>query len=95
MPGELFYVPAENASLMTPDALAIMLRQGGMRCKVERNDAGEVDIVLDADDTALLLTVDDGFVSGIVVDATFVDDRAKSPRVCEMLESLGWFREDE
>jgi hypothetical protein len=95
MPGELFYVPAENASLMTPDALAIMLRQGGMACAVERDDAGEVDIVLADDDTALLLTVDDGFVSGIVVDVTFVDERARSPRVCEMLESLGWLREDE
>ena len=95
MPGELFYVPAENASLMTPDALAIMLRQGGLPCKVERDDAGEVDIVLDADETALLLTVDDGFVSGIVVDVTFVDQRAKSPRVCEMLESLGWVQEED
>jgi hypothetical protein len=96
MPGELFYVPAENASLMTPDALAIMLRQGGLRCSVERSDdAGELDIVLDDDATALLLTVDDGFVSGIVVDVTFVDERARSPRVCEMLESLGWMRDDE
>ena len=94
--GELFYVPAETTALTTPDALAVMLRQGGMACGVERGDDGEVDIVLDADRTALLLTVeDDGFVSGIVVDVTFVDERAKSPRVCEMLESLGWLRDDE
>lgn len=79
---------------MTPDALAVMLRQGGMRCTVERNDDGEVDIVLDADQTALLLAVDDGFVSSVVVDVTFVDERAKAPRVCELLESLGWVRED-
>jgi len=93
--GELFYVPAETTALTTPDALAVMLRQGGMACAVKKNDDGEVDIVLDADQTTLLLSVDAGFVSGIVVDVTFVDERAKSPRVCEMLESLGWLRDDE
>ena len=70
-----------------------MLRQGGMQCVVEKND-DDVDIVLDEDRTALLLAVDDGFVSSIVVDVTFVDERAKAPRVCEMLESLGWLREE-
>ena len=94
MPGELVYFPDETTALITPDALAIMLRQGGMPCAVEKNDAGEVDIVLDADKTALLLTVDDGFVSSVVVDVTFVDERARAPRVCEMLESLGWLREE-
>jgi hypothetical protein len=91
----MFYVPAESTALVSPDALAVMLRQGGMACSVTKNDDGEVDIVLDADKTALLLSVDDGFVSGIVVDVTFVDERAKAPRVCEMLESLGWLRDDE
>ena len=94
MPGEVVYVPVESAALVTPDALAIMLRQGGMGCSVEKTDDGEVDIVLDADQTALLLTVDDGFVSSIVVDVTFVDERAKAPRVCELLESLGWVRDE-
>ena len=94
MPGELVYFPAETAALVTPDALAIMLRQGGMRCAVEKSQDGEVDIVLDADRTALLLTVDGGFVSSIVVDVTFVDERARAPRVCEMLESLGWLPEE-
>ena len=94
MPGDYVYFPADDGAHMTPDALAIMLRQGGMRCAVERNDDGEVDIVLDADRTALLLSVDDGFVSSVVVDVTFVDERAKAPRVCELLESLGWMRED-
>ena len=95
MPGELVYLPDESAALVTPDALAVMLRQGGMRCAVERNDDGDVDIVLDEDRTALLLTVDDGFVSSIVVDVTFVDEQARAPRVCEMLESLGWLPADE
>ena len=96
MPGELVYVAAEDSPYLTPDALAVMLRQGGMACAVERNDDGEVDIVLDADRTALLLTQDpNGFVDSIVVDVTFVDERAKAPRVCEMLESLGWLRDDE
>ena len=95
MPAELLYVPAETTALMTPDALAIMLRQGGMRCGVEKSPDGEVDIVLDADRTALLLTVDDGFVSSIVVAVTFVDERAKAPRVCELLESLGWLPAEE
>ena len=94
MPHDLLYVPGDATAMMTPDALAIMLRQGGMRCAVEKNDEGEVDIVLDADRTALLLTVDDGFVGSIVVDVTFVDERAKAPRVCELLESLGWVRDD-
>ena len=94
MPGELVYFPDETTALITPDALAIMLRQGGMPCVVEKSDGGEVDIVLDADKTALLLTVDDGFVSSVVVDVTFVDERARAPRVCEMLESLGWLREE-
>ena len=95
MPGELLYVPDETTALTTPDALAVMLRQGGMPCVVEKNDDGDVDIVLDADRTALLLTVDDGFVSSIVVEVTFVDEQAKTPRVCEMLESLGWLAADE
>ncbi len=95
MAAELLYIPAETTGLMTPDALAVMLRQGGMRCAVEKSDDGEIDIVLDADRTALLLTVDDGFVSSVVVDVTFVDERAKAPRVCELLESLGWVREEE
>lgn len=94
MPAELLYLPAESTAMMTPDALEIMLRQGGMRCAVENSDVGEVDIVLEADQTALLLTVDDGFVSSVVVDVTFVDERAKAPRVCELLESLGWVRDD-
>ena len=94
MPGELVYFPGEMASVVTPDALAIMLRQSGLRCAIEKNDDGETDIVLEADRTALLLSVESGFVDSIVVDATFVDERAKSPRVCEMLEMLGWVRED-
>lgn len=94
MPAELVYVPGAAAALMSPDALAVMLRQGGMPCAVEKNADGDVDIVLDADQTALLLSVDDGFVSSVVVDVTFVDERAKAPRVCELLESLGWVREE-
>jgi hypothetical protein len=90
MPAELLYVPVETTAQITPDALAIMLRQGGLRCAVEKNADGEIDIVLEVDRTALLLSVDDGFVSSIVVDVTFVDEQAKSPRVCELLESLGW-----
>jgi hypothetical protein len=95
MPGELFYLPDDTTALVTPDALATMLRLGGMRCEVEKNDDGDVDIVLDDDKTALLLAVDDGFVSSIVVDVTFVDEQAKSPRVCELLESLGWVEAEE
>jgi hypothetical protein len=95
MPAELMYMPDDSTALMTPDALAVMLRQGGLQCVVEKNDDGDVDIVLDADRTALLLTVDDGFVSSIMVDVTFVDDQAKAPRVCEMLESLGWVQTDD
>jgi hypothetical protein len=94
MPGELIYVPDDTTALITPDALAVMLRQGGMSCTVEKNDDGDVDIIVDEDRTALLLAVDEGFVSSIVVDVTFVDERAKAPRVCEMLESLGWLREE-
>jgi hypothetical protein len=95
MPAELLYIPAESTAMMTPDALAVMLRQGGMPCAAEKNEHGDVDLVLDADRTALLLEVDEGFVSSIVVDVTFVDDRAKAPRVCELLESLGWVRAEE
>ena len=95
MPAELLYVPGDAAAMMTPDALAIMLRQGGLQCGLEKSDEGEIDIVLEADRTALLLSVEDGFVSSIVVDVTFVDEQAKSPRVCELLESLGWVETDE
>ena len=95
MPAELVYMPADTTPLMTPDALAVMLRQSGLRCGVEKNEEGDVDIVLEADKTALLLTVDDGFVSSIVVDVTFVDAAAKAPRVCEMLEMMGWVEAEE
>lgn len=95
MPADLLYIPHETAALMTPDALVIMLRQGGLPCSVNKNDEREIDIVLEADQTALLLSVDDGFVSNIVVDVTFVDEQAKAPRVCELLESLGWIHADE
>lgn len=92
--GDIVYVPEESTALITPDALAVMLRQGGMPCRVEKADDGDADIVLDDDDTALLLVVEDGFVSSIVVDVTYVDEQAKSPRVCELLESLGWLPEE-
>jgi hypothetical protein len=95
LPGELIYILDDTTALVTPDALAVMLRQGGMPCAVEKNDEGDVDIVLEDDATALLLAVDDGFVSSIVVDVTFVDEGAKSPRVCELLESLGWVEAEE
>jgi hypothetical protein len=94
MPGELAYVPSETTALITPDALAIMLRQGGLKCAIEKRADGDADIVLAEDETTLLLAVEDGFVSSVVVDVTFVDERAKAPRVCEMLESLGWVRDD-
>ena len=95
MPAELLYVPGDSTALMTPDALAVMLRQGGMPCAVKKNADGDVDVVLDADRTALLPEIDDGFVSSVVVDVTFVDERAKAPRVCELLESLGWLRAED
>jgi hypothetical protein len=50
--------------------------------------------VLDADRTALLLTVDDGFVSSIVVDVTFVDDRAKVPARVRTAGEPRWMREE-
>ena len=95
MSAGLVYAPSDGTPLMTPDALAIMLRQSGLRCAVEKNDEGDADIVLDADRTALLLAVEEGFVSSVVVDVTFVDEQAKAPRVCEMLEMLGWVRAEE
>jgi hypothetical protein len=92
--GLLYFAPAENAALASVDALAVILRQAGMRCRVEKSDQGEIDIVLDDDSTRLLLTVRRGIVLDIAVDQTFVDERARTPRVCELLESLGWVREE-
>ena len=90
----VYYVPAENAALVSAGALAVMLRQGGMRCAVAKADDGETDIVLEDDSTRLLLTVREGLVFEVAVDQTFVDERAKTPRACELLESLGWVRDE-
>ena len=89
VPG-FFYVPAEGTALVTPDALRIMLSQAGMACDVEEGDDGGLDIVLRDDQTRLLLESDSGFVEGIIVEVTFVDERAKFRRVCELLEMMGW-----
>jgi hypothetical protein len=36
MPAELLYVPGDSTAMMTPDALAVMLRQGGCGARWRR-----------------------------------------------------------
>ena len=94
MPADLCYVPREGAALMTPDALRVTFAQSGMPCVIEHDEEGEIDLVLSSDKTRLMLETESGFVTGVVVEVTFVDERAKFPRVCELLETLGWVAED-
>ena len=89
---DLIYCADEQTASLSPDALRIMLNQSGFHCRAE-SQGQDADLVL-ADDTTLLRTVEAGTVVEIAVRQTFVDPAGmkRAGRVCEFLESMGWYR---
>jgi hypothetical protein len=92
MPAELYYDRDEQTALITPDALRIRFKQSGFPAQLEETEEG-FDLHV-GDKAVLLLSVEGGFVSSIVVEVTFVDKQARTNRVCELLESMGWLRSE-
>ena len=93
MAAELVFIADATTARITPEALRVMLNQNGLRCSVQR-EAEQVALVLDDDQTPLKLQIEDGFVTRIAMEVTFVDEDAPADRVCEMLEMLGWVEQD-
>lgn len=90
---ELIYCADEQTASVSPDALRVMLNQSGFHCRAERQGR-DVDLILAGDDTALELTVEADTVVEIAVRQKFVDAAGmkRTGRVCEFLESMGWYR---
>ena len=94
MAGELYFDRGEQTALITPDALRVRFRQSGFPSATLRQGDDGPDLLLD-DKLELLLSVDGGFVSGVVMDVTFVDkpgDR-RVRLAAELLQSMGWVLE--
>ncbi len=81
------YVADEYTAKITPDALLARLRQSGFPVIAKTAEDGVVEI--ESGDVALEVYVEDGFVSDIVGEITFVND-ADSERLLELIESMGW-----
>jgi hypothetical protein len=95
MAGELFFDRSDQAALITPDALCVRFHQSGFpAARLRQGDEG-TDLLL-GDKLELLLSVEDGFVSGVVMDMTFVDKpgERRARLAAELLESMGWVCDD-
>ena len=86
---ELFFVPSERAKRVQPEALAVLLREGGLKCNITKEEDEVADIQLE-DQTILLLTLKAGYVNGIWVNTTSIDEQPNLLHVCERFEGLGW-----
>lgn len=91
VPHEIIYFADECTAQMTPDAMRIRLSQSGFPCAASTLD--DAKIVLNAGDVTLTLFVEAGFVVEIQAITTFVNDR-KTDRLLELIESMGWAREE-
>ena len=88
----LDYIADEYTAKITPDALCARLRQSGFPVDTKTAEDGVVEI--ESGDVALEVYVEDGFVSDIVGEITFVDD-ADTERLLELIESMGWLPADD
>jgi hypothetical protein len=84
---EIHYGRGDTTALITPDALCVSLRQSGFPASARTAEDGVVEV--ESDGVVLEVYVDAGFVSEIIGDITFVDDR-RTNRLLELLETMGW-----
>jgi hypothetical protein len=87
MPYQLDYIADEYTAKITPEALCARLRQSGFPVAAKTAEDGVVEI--ESWDVNLEVYVEDGFVSDIVGEITFVND-ADTERLLELIESMGW-----
>ena len=88
---QLDYIADEHTAKITPEALCARLRQSGFPVDARTAEDGVVEI--ESGDVALEVYVEDGFVSDIVGEITFVND-ADTERLLELIESMGWLPAD-
>ena len=81
------YLADERTTRITPEAFLARLRQSGFGVAATTADDGVVEI--ESGDVKLEAYVEAGFVTDIVGDVTFVDDR-QTERLLELIESMGW-----
>jgi hypothetical protein len=81
------YVADERTARITPEALLARLRQSGFPAVAKTSEDGVVEI--ESGNMALEVYVEEGFVSDIVGEITFVNDK-DTERLLELLESMGW-----
>ena len=95
MPQELYFDRDERTALITPDALRIRFQQSGFREATLRETEEGPDLML-GEKLALLLSVEDNFVSGITMDVTYVDGAGerRARLAAELLQSMGWIVQD-
>ena len=86
------YVADEYTAKITPDALLARLRQSGFPVDARTAEDGVLEVR--SGGVGLEVYVEDGFVAEIVVEVTFVNDRA-SEKLLELLESMGWLPVDD
>ena len=84
---KLDYIADEFTAKITPEALCARLRQSGFAVAARTAEDGVIEI--GSGDVSLEMYVEDGFVSDIVGEITFVND-ADTERLLELLESMGW-----
>jgi hypothetical protein len=92
MPYQLDYIADEYTAKITPEALCARLRQSGFPVAAKTAEDGVVEI--ESGDVNLEVYVEDGFVSDIVGEITFVND-ADTERLLELIESMGWLPADD
>ena len=86
------FVADEYTAKITPEALLARLRQSGFPLVAKTAEDGVVEIA--SGDVNLEVYVEDGFVTDIVGEITFVND-ADTERLLELLESMGWLAAEE
>ena len=84
---QIDYIADEYTAQLTPEALCARLRQSGFPVVAKTGEDGVVEI--QSGDVALEAYVEAGFVSDIVGEVTFVNDR-DTERLLELIESMGW-----
>ena len=92
MPYQIDYIADEHTVKITPEALCARLRQSGFPVAAKTAEAGVVEI--ESGDVRLEVYVEAGFVSDIVGEVTFVNDR-DTERLLELIESMGWLPAEE
>ena len=89
---QLDYIADEFTAKITPEALCARLRQSGFAVVAKTAEDGVVEI--ESGDVKLEVYVEDGFVSDIVGEITFVND-ADTERLLQLLESMGWLQAED